>query len=166
LIKKDNKNKKRIVFAQYRETVNIISRRLNEISGIKTKIFIGQSKKKDSGLSQKEQKIIIEDFKNNEIDILCSTSIGEEGLDIPEVDSVIFYEPVSSAIRAIQRRGRTARLSKGELIILIKKNTKDEKIYYSSKYREKRMHINIEKIKDKLKKGPLPNSELQKKLFD
>lgn len=166
LIKKDNKNKKRIVFAQYRETVNIISRRLNEISGIKTKIFIGQSKKKDSGLSQKEQKIIIEDFKNNEIDILCSTSIGEEGLDIPEVDSVIFYEPVSSAIRAIQRRGRTARLSKGELIILITKNTKDETSYYSSKYREKRMHINIEKIKDKLKKGPLPNSELQKKLFD
>jgi Fanconi anemia group M protein len=165
LIKREDKNKKRLIFAQYRETVNIISKKLNEIDGIKTKIFIGQAKKKDIGLSQKEQKEIIEDFKNNKINTLCSTSIGEEGLDIPEVDSVIFYEPVSSAIRTIQRRGRTARLNKGELIILVTTNTKDETNYYSSRFREKRMHTNIERIKDKLKKEHSQNQELQKRLF-
>jgi len=165
IIKSQDKTHKRIIFTQYRETAQIISKRLNEIEGIKTKIFIGQAKKKETGLNQKEQKEIIEDFKNNKINVLCSTSIGEEGLDIPEVNSVIFYEPVSSAIRAIQRRGRTARLNKGELIILITKNTKDETSYYASRAREKKMQTSIEKIKIDLKSGNLEKKSIQKKLF-
>jgi Fanconi anemia group M protein len=165
IIRAQEKGHKRIIFTQYRETAQIISRKLNEIQGIETKIFIGQAKKKETGLNQKEQKQIIEDFKNNKINVLCSTSIGEEGLDIPEVNAVIFYEPVSSAIRLIQRRGRTARLNKGELIILVTKNTKDETSYYASRAREKKMQTSIEKIKTDLKNGDLEKNSVQKKLF-
>lgn len=137
---------KMIVFSQFRDTASLISKRLNSLRGIKSKIFIGQTKKSGEGLSQKEQKNIINEFKEGRINILCATSIGEEGLDIPEVNAVIFYEPVPSAIRAIQRAGRTARLMKGKLIILITKDTRDESFYYASRAREKKMHKAIDLV--------------------
>ena len=159
-----NSNFSAIIFTQFRETASIISRNLNKLKNINSKVFVGQTKKGETGLSQKDQKEIIEKFKEKEINILVATSIGEEGLDIPEVSAVIFYEPVSSAIRSIQRRGRTARLSKGKLIILITKKTKDEFSYYASRSREKKMKTEIEKVKDNLKKGS-KKEEKQKKLF-
>ena len=112
---KKNPNNKSIIFTQFRSTVSKICQELNKIPGIRAMVFVGQTKKtnkkgEESGLSQKEQSQIIEDFKSGEINILCATSIAEEGLDIPEVNSVFFYEPVPSAIRKIQRAGRTARL--------------------------------------------------------
>lgn len=144
--KEKNSKIKIIVFTQFRETANSISKKINE-QKIKAKVFVGQAKKNGSGLSQKEQKKIIQEFSDNKIEILCATCIAEEGLDIPEVNAVIFYEPVPSAIRAIQRAGRTARLMKGKLIILITKNTRDETFYYVSRSREKKMHKSIELIK-------------------
>ncbi len=161
----DRQNSKTIIFTQFRETASIISKNINKIKNIKSKVFVGQTKKLETGLSQKEQKQIIQDFKDNKINVLCATSIGEEGLDIPEVGSVIFYEPVGSAIRSIQRRGRTARLNKGELIILITKNTKDERSYYVSRAREKKMHSSIEQIKNQLKNKGNLKTDFQKKLI-
>jgi Fanconi anemia group M protein len=148
--REENNNLKAIVFAQFRETAIQISKNLNQIEGVKSKIFVGQAKKKESGLSQKEQKSIIKDFEEGKINILCATSIGEEGLDIPEVNAVIFYEPIPSAIRAIQRAGRTARLMKGKLIILITKGTRDEAFYYVSRSKEKKMHTAISAIRESL----------------
>ena len=77
-----------------------------------SKLFVGQMKKGDTGLSQKEQKKVLEEFREGKFNVIVATSIGEEGLDIPKVDLVIFYEPIPSAIRHIQRRGRTGRLEK------------------------------------------------------
>ena len=162
---KDKQNSKTIIFTQFRDTASIISRNINLLPNIKSKVFVGQTKKQDTGLTQKEQKKIIDEFKENKINVLCATSIGEEGLDIPEVGSVIFYEPVGSAIRAIQRRGRTARLNKGELIILITKNTKDERSYYASIAREKKMHTSIEQIKNQFKNSEQIKKETQEKLI-
>ena len=147
----ENKNVRIIIFMQFRDTAKTISEKLNQIKGIKTKIFIGQTKKDGLGLSQEEQKQIIEDFSSGKINVLCATSIGEEGLDIPEVNTVIFYEPIPSEIRAIQRAGRTARLMKGKLIVLITKNTRDESYYYVSRAKEKKMHSAIDKIKEEFK---------------
>ncbi|MBW6442631.1 DEAD/DEAH box helicase family protein [Patescibacteria group bacterium] len=161
LVKKEkelNDKGKIIIFAQFRDTAKMISEKLKEIPGISPEVFIGQGKKIDSdggtikGLNQKEQKEIIENFSSGKTNVLCATSIGEEGLDIPEVNTVIFYEPVPSAIRAIQRAGRTARLMKGKLIILITKNTRDEAYFYVSKFKEKKMHNAISSIKEGLAK--------------
>jgi len=145
-----NNKIKIIVFTQFRDTAKVIAKKLNELKGIKAKVFVGQAKKKDSGLSQKEQKQIIKEFSWGEINVLCATCIAEEGLDIPEVNAVIFYEPIPSAIRAIQRAGRTARLMKGKLIILITKKTRDEAFYYVSRSRERKMHSAIDSIKKHL----------------
>ena len=159
IIKKEfaeNEKSKIIVFSQFRETGRILCKALNSIPKIKAKVFVGQSIKNDedgiSGLSQEEQKETIKDFSNGLINVICATSIGEEGLDIPEVNAVVLYEPVPSAIRAIQRAGRTARLMKGKLIVLITRKKRDEAYFYASKAKEKRMSSAISSIKNDLKK--------------
>lgn len=146
---KNKKNARIIIFAQYRDTVKKIMEILNK-KDLSSAIFVGQAKKKGSGLNQKEQQEIIENFKKGKINALISTSIGEEGLDLPEVDLVIFYEPIPSAIRKIQRTGRTARLNEGEVVFLITKGTRDETYYWASLNKEKKMYASLEKIKDHL----------------
>jgi Fanconi anemia group M protein len=161
--KEKNNKLKMIIFTQFRETAANISKKINEINNIKSRVFIGQAKKDGAeGTNQKQQKRIIEEFSAGEIDVLCATCIAEEGLDIPEVNIVVFYEPVPSAIRAIQRAGRTARLMKGKLIMLITKKTRDEAFFYVSKYREKKMKSAIESIKEDMNNEF--KSEMQKKL--
>ncbi|MBT4166450.1 DEAD/DEAH box helicase [archaeon] len=162
----ENPKNKTIVFSQYRDTTTKIAEELNKIKGIKAKTFVGQNKKQGSGLSQKEQKEIMDEFREGSINIIAATSIAEEGLDIPEVNSVIFYEPIPSAIRQIQRRGRTARLMKGKLVILITNDTLDEIFYYSSRAKEKRMHNAIASIQKDLESGkPLKQKPKQETLF-
>ncbi len=174
LEKEKNKDVKIIVFTQFRDTAKMISGKINEIPGLQSKVFVGQAKKTDSeankktgiketsGLSQKEQRQVIVDFSSGKTNVLCATSIGEEGLDIPEVNIVIFYEPVPSAIRTIQRGGRTARLIDGKIIMLITKKTRDEAYFYISKAKEKKMHSAISSIKDGFSKKI--KAEIQEKL--
>jgi Fanconi anemia group M protein len=170
---KNNPKTKIIVFSQYRETGTRICKELNLIPNINAKVFVGQAKKTSdkgvvSGLNQKEQHEILNEFKDGKINLIVSTSIGEEGLDIMEVSEVIFYEPIPSAIRTIQRRGRTARLMKGKLTILVTKDTLDEIFYYAAIAKEKRMYKAIESIKKDMDNGKPLNLEKeteQKKLF-
>ncbi len=144
-----------IIFSQFRETAATIARKLNENKEINAKLFVGQAKKTNSsgstGLSQKEQKKVIDDFREGIVNVICATSIGEEGLDIPEVNAVYFYEPIPSAIRKIQRAGRTARLMPGKLAILITKDTRDQINHYASTAREKKMYKTIDEVKSELR---------------
>jgi len=144
---KSSKLAKIMVFNQYRDNALDIMEKLNKIPGVSAQIFVGQQKKGETGLSQKNQKQMIEDFRNGFFNVMVATSIGEEGLDIPRVDTVIFYEPVPSAIRQIQRRGRTGRQDKGEVIILMTKDTRDEAYRWVANNKEKKMHRNLELLK-------------------
>jgi ERCC4-related helicase len=134
-----------IIFTQFRDSVeNIYQHCLQEnINAVK---FFGQaSRENEKGLTQKKQKEIIKSFKNGEYDVLISTSVAEEGIDIPAVDLVILYEPVPSEIRMIQRRGRTGRKNRGRMIILITKGTRDESYYWSSINKERQMKKQLSK---------------------
>ena len=135
----ENKSKRKIIFTQYRETGEKIKDILLEIDGVKPELFVGQTKKNGTGMSQKIQLETIKKFRENSFDTLVMTSVGEEGLDIPQVDMVIFYEPIPSAIRTIQRRGRTGRMDKGDVMVLFCKGTRDEMYRWSSFHKEKRM---------------------------
>jgi len=143
---KNKKNVKIIIFNQYRDSTNKIKEVMDAL-GVKSKIFVGQAKKKDTGLTQKKQKQILEEFRRGEFNCLIATSVAEEGLDIPVVDLVIFYEPVPSAIRTVQRRGRTGRQEKGRVIVLITKKTRDEANLWASVHKEKRMYRIIHGLK-------------------
>ena len=137
--KEDETSSKIIVFTQYRDTLEMIHQKL-EKEGIKSAKFYGQAPKDgEKGLTQKEQKAIIKAFRMGEYDVLLSTSVAEEGIDIPAVDLVILYEPVPSEVRMIQRRGRTGRKRTGRVKVLITNGTRDEGYYWSSVNKESRM---------------------------
>lgn len=142
---KNNKDSKIIVFTQFRDTVDRIFEKCEE-EGVNAVKFFGQaSKEGEKGLTQKKQKEVIKAFKMGVYDVLISTSVAEEGIDIPAVDLVILYEPVPSEIRMIQRRGRTGRKNKGKMYILITKGTRDEAYYWTSINKEARMKKQLSK---------------------
>ncbi|MDI6720910.1 MAG: DEAD/DEAH box helicase [Candidatus Aenigmarchaeota archaeon] len=138
-----------IVFAQYRDTINKIFNVLTGIPKVAPVEFIGQAKKKGKGLSQKEQVQILNEFKMGFYNVLCASQVAEEGLDVAETNLVIFYEPTPSAIRKIQRSGRTARTETGRVIILITKNTRDEAYHWSAHRREKKMTKLLYQMREK-----------------
>lgn len=150
----DSLNSQILVFSHYRDTATHIVDELNK-TGIKSFRFVGQSNRNnDIGMNQNEQSIILDSFRKKEFNVLVATSIAEEGLDIPEVNLVIFYEPVSSEIRHIQRKGRTGRKSSGNVIILTSKDTVDMHILYANRKRIEKMKTIFNSMKTILK--PIP----------
>jgi len=141
----DDAEKKIIIFTQFRDTANVIKQRLGAIAS--AEIFVGQAKKNGTGLSQKEQQAVLQRFREADFQVLIATSVAEEGLDIPAVDTVVFYEPIPSAIRTVQRRGRTARHDSGKMYMLIAKGTRDEGYRWSAHHKEKRMYRTLAKMK-------------------
>jgi len=141
-----------IVFTHYRDTSEIITRELSRIPGVKPARFVGQATKgDDKGLKQSEQVEIIGKFSAGEFNVLVATSVAEEGLDIPVTDLVVFYEPVPSEIRTIQRRGRTGRRRAGRVVVLVTRNTRDEAYYRSARSKERRMHEELDRLRRQLK---------------
>lgn len=138
-----------IVFTNYRDTADMVTTSLETMEDIRPVRFVGQSSKyKDKGLTQKQQVQIIEDFKKGVYNVLVATSVAEEGLDIPSTDLVIFYEPIPSEIRSIQRKGRTARKHAGRVVVLVTKGTRDEGYYWSSLSKERRMQSNMKELQE------------------
>jgi ERCC4-related helicase len=164
-----NQKSKILVFTQYRETakhiVDVLSR--NKISCSR---FVGQaSRLGDDGMTQDKQAEVLEFFKGGDYQVLVATSIAEEGLDIPEVDLVVFYEPIPSEIRYIQRRGRTGRKSSGLVIILAMKDSIDARYLNASTRRVQKMKELLAYIKttfkplardEQLRSNPMTQEEL------
>ena len=136
-------NKKIIIFTQYRQMAELLKNKLNQefFSEITVEKFIGQTTKRDDcGFPQNKQIEILQEFREDKINILIATSVAEEGLDIPNVDAVIFYEPVPSEIRLIQRRGRTGRFASGRCYILLTESTVDIPFHIVANKKEHNMN--------------------------
>lgn len=121
---------KALIFTSYRDSVDLIHNKLTEL-GVSAGILIGKAG--ETGLKQKKQIETVQKFRDGIFDVLIATRVGEEGLDIAEVNQVIFYDNVPSSVRFIQRRGRTGRKDTGKLVVLIAKNTIDETYYWIGK---------------------------------
>jgi Fanconi anemia group M protein len=140
-----------LVFTQYRDTVLALLNVLRKKLDLTVSRFVGQGfREGDPGMTQKQQRAALENLRNGAIHVLIATSIAEEGLDIPEVDHVVFYEPVPSEIRYIQRRGRTGRQIAGKVTILIAEKTLDEAFYWSSLRKTKKMKKTIKQLNTRL----------------
>ena len=139
---KENENIRIMIFANYRNTVKKIMSTLKNIKGIKPIELVGQKE----GLTQKEQIQRIKEFSSGKYNIMVGTSISEEGIHIANADHAIFYEPTPSEIRDIQRRGRVGRLTKGKIIILITKDTRDVAYYWTAKKKEQKMKNILHKM--------------------
>ncbi|MFD1640406.1 DEAD/DEAH box helicase [Halohasta litorea] len=135
-----------IVFTESRDTAEALTDFLSQNFHVRR--FVGQGDKEGSdGMTQTEQKETLDAFRNGEFEVLVSTSVAEEGLDVPEVDLVLFYEPVPTAIRSIQRKGRTGRQDSGRVVVLLANDTRDEAYFWISRRREKEMESELRKLK-------------------
>lgn len=136
-----------IVFTESRDTAETLTDFLGEHFSVEK--FVGQSDTDGSdGMTQTEQQDTLEAFRAGEFEVLVSTSVAEEGLDVPEVDLVLFYEPVPTAIRSIQRKGRTGRQTEGAVVVLIAEDTRDEAYFWKARQDEKRMEEELRTLKD------------------
>ncbi|MFB6292853.1 MAG: DEAD/DEAH box helicase [Halonotius sp.] len=135
-----------IVFTESRDTAEALTDFLSESFAVER--FVGQGDKEGSdGMTQTEQQETLDRFRAGEFDVLVSTSVAEEGLDVPEVDLVLFYEPVPTAIRSIQRKGRTGRQTAGRVVVLMATDTRDEAYFWIARRKEKQMESELRKLK-------------------
>ena len=101
---------------------------------------------------REEQVETVQRFRDGITRALVATRVGEEGLDISEVNLVIFYDNVPSSIRFVQRKGRTGRKAQGRLVVLIAKDTIDEAYYWIGKRKVKAANGMTDKITKHLEK--------------
>jgi ERCC4-related helicase len=159
-----------LVFAQYRDTIQSIQARL-ELDGFVVGRFVGQATRdpEDKGMSQKEQARVLDGFRQAAFPVLVASSVAEEGLDVPDVDLVVFFESVPSEIRAIQRRGRTGRTSLGRVVVLLTRETRDVQHQVAEVRREKAMRRIVRRLSTEARRrragadapgpaGPSPSS--------
>ncbi|MEK6922348.1 MAG: DEAD/DEAH box helicase, partial [Nanoarchaeota archaeon] len=134
---KNNLNLKIIIFANFRDTVKNIVNELKKIPDASPIELIGQKE----GVTQKQQLETIKLFEEGKYNIICCTSIGEEGISLGQLNIAIFFDQAPSGIRRIQRTGRVGRLKAGKIIHLITKNTRDQAYYWKS-------HRDVKKMKN------------------
>ncbi|WP_136592224.1 DEAD/DEAH box helicase [Salinigranum halophilum] len=135
-----------IVFTESRDTAEALVDFLAESFHVRK--FVGQSDTDGSdGMTQTEQQETLDEFRAGEFEVLVSTSVAEEGLDVPEVDLVLFFEPVPTAIRSIQRKGRTGRQAEGRVVVLLAEDTRDEAFFWISRRREREMAEELRDLK-------------------
>lgn len=162
-----------IVFTQYRQTAEQLVGELAKTGDgrVRAVRFVGQgSRGTDEGIRQRDQVEILDRFRRGEINCLVATSVAEEGLDIPETDLVVLYEPVPDEIRTIQRRGRTGRARAGRALVLVGRGTRDEGMLRAAEAKERRMHEMLERVQAERPGGgrrpPPPRPRVQSRLTE
>jgi ATP-dependent DNA helicase MPH1 len=128
-----------IVFSEYRDSAEDIVRMLNSHRPlIKASVFVGQADgKRGEGMKQAQQIETLERFKGGEFNVLVATSIGEEGLDIGQVDLIVCYDSSASPIRMLQRMGRTGRKRAGNIVLLLMRGKEEDQFAKSKDNYEK-----------------------------
>ncbi|KAJ4163405.1 hypothetical protein LMH87_005139 [Akanthomyces muscarius] len=132
-----------IVFSEYRDSAEEIVRMLNMHQPlVKASIFVGQADgKRGEGMKQAQQIQAIEKFRNGHFNVLVATSIGEEGLDIGQVDLIVCYDASASPIRMLQRMGRTGRKRAGNIVLLLMRGKEEDQFAKSKDNYEKMQHL-------------------------
>ena len=151
-----------MVFTNYRDSCETVSRCLSEVDGARVSKLIGQTPRPhERGQRQKEQVEVLSRLRSGAINTVVATCVGEEGLDVANTDLVIFYEPVPSEIRSIQRRGRTGRSRPGRVVVLVTKGTSDEPSLATSLRKEMTMRRTLQKVREEWASGPLPKERAE-----
>lgn len=121
-----SKNSCAIIFTQYRDSVVNVSEYLKQIPGCRCTVFMGKQSAKTKEHPGKLQTEIVKSFKGGKFNTIVATCVGEEGIDIGEVDLIVCYDTQSSPLRTVQRMGRTGRKRDGKVIFLITEGVEEK----------------------------------------
>ncbi|KAI1505214.1 RNase3 domain-containing protein [Biscogniauxia marginata] len=104
-----------IVFVEQRFTVRLLTD-LFQNSGlglpyIRPGMLIGTNNNDsgDLGMSIKEQVLTVHKFRQGDLNCIFATSVGEEGIDIPDCNIIVRFDLCKTMIQFIQSRGRARR---------------------------------------------------------
>ncbi|XP_069414905.1 Fanconi anemia group M protein isoform X3 [Ovis canadensis] len=122
-----------MIFSSFRDSVQEIAEMLLPHQPvIRVMTFVGHASGKSmKGFTQKEQLEVVKQFRSGGYNTLVSTCVGEEGLDIGEVDLIICFDAQKSPIRLIQRMGRTGRRRQGRIVVILAEG-REERTYNQS----------------------------------
>lgn len=113
---KSHENEKLLVFFSTCASVEYFGRAIKEfLNGYNVSLLHGKMRKK--------RLQIFADFKERESGVLVCTDVMARGVDIPEVNWVLQFDPPSNASAFVHRCGRTARIGKqGNALIFLLEN--------------------------------------------
>lgn len=96
---------------------------------------------------QNEQVDTIRNFRDGTLNLLISTSVAEEGLDIPECNLVVRYGLLTNEIAQQQASGR-ARAANSTYSVVAQKGGREERRELTNEYLEKLTGEAIAKVQD------------------
>ncbi|RMD42671.1 hypothetical protein DV735_g2427, partial [Chaetothyriales sp. CBS 134920] len=97
-----------MVFVQQRWTAVVLYDAFEELSipHIRPGILTGGGHLARGTISSKTQEQVLRDFHAGLVNLVFATSVGEEGIDIPQCNLVVRFDPNTTAIQYMQSRGR------------------------------------------------------------
>jgi superfamily II DNA or RNA helicase len=122
--------KKILIFTQYIEQAEEIAKRFNAL------LLTGK-------MSEKERKKVLDAFKFMKAGILVLTTVGDEGLDVPDASVGIIVTGTGSRRQFIQRLGRLLRPSSNKKAILYEIVVRGTSEEYQSKRRKEDLMDNL-----------------------
>ncbi|XP_067894964.1 Fanconi anemia group M protein isoform X2 [Heterodontus francisci] len=140
----DGVNTRVMIFSSFRDSVQEIAEMLSKHQPlVRVMTFVGHSSGKNTkGFTQKEQLEVMKRFREGGYNTLVSTCVGEEGLDIGEVDLIICFDAQKSPIRLVQRMGRTGRKRQGRIVVLLAEG-REERNYNQSQCSKRNIYKTI-----------------------
>ncbi|MEY4320738.1 MAG: hypothetical protein RLZZ471_679 [Actinomycetota bacterium] len=100
---------KALIFCVSVEHANQVAREFSDL-GVKTKAVTGSTENRSG---------IIQDLRSGNIQAISTVDVFNEGVDIPEVDTVVLLRPTESPVVFLQQIGRGLRRSPGKDQVLI-----------------------------------------------
>lgn len=110
-------------------------------------------------MTQNEQKEVIQKFRQGALNLLISTSVAEEGLDIPDCNIVVRYGLMTNEISMVQARGR-ARAGDSCYSFLAKSGGRESRREMTNESLEDLMKRAIKYVQD------MPEREYEEKIKD
>ncbi|KAL6052236.1 Dicer-like protein 1 [Balamuthia mandrillaris] len=106
------------------------------------------------GMSWKRQQEAVKQFKEGHANVLISTSVVEEGFDVPSCDMVLIFDSLTSATALVQCRGRARRMH-SRFIVFSENKAETEEEIHTLLQQERNMHEAVARLMREGKKPAL-----------
>ena len=113
------------------------------------------------GMEKSEQLCVLEGFRSGKYNLLVSTSVLEEGLDVPECNFVIRYQNVSNEIAQVQAKGR-ARAQDSRVYTVVSSDSNKNYRYLIQEEKQHLVEAALSMLKDQSLEQVIP---LKQKFF-